>query len=218
MVQQISTLGYQNYHLLAMDIFSDQDLMENNYWCEIVSNSVADVVGHSQVWKLRLEIPLQYLRMGKNIFISDAHPHWNFYFNLTQLPPQYDSFDSNANVPRKGLKLWVFMLCGCFIDFQANIKTVRLLEMLLGRCLEVKTRCDDQVILNELLAYSYEMKWVGNTVYSKRYNYTISFFNKTFVFSSREISCKSWISKPYGKQKGTSKLRNWKLYNDICLS
>ena len=217
--KRLSTLGYQNHHLLAMDIFSYEDLMENNYRCEIVSYSVADSAGHSTVWKLRLETPLQYLRKGKNIFISDVDTHWNFYFNLTQLPPQYDSFHSYANVvPRRVLKLWGFTLCGCFIGYRANIKTVRLLEMLLQRCLEVKKRCDDQVILNEMFAYSYEMKWVGDTAFSKRYNYTISVFNRTFVFRSREISCKSWISMPYGKQKGTSKLRNWKLYNEICLS
>ena len=86
--------------------------------------------------------------------------------------------------------------------------------MLLKQCLEAKESCDDQVVLNRMLACSYKIKSVGNTAYSNRYNYTSSVFNRTFVSRSEVINCKSWISMPFAKKKGTSRSQNCKLYND----
>ena len=217
--KRLSSLGYQNHHLLAMDIFSYEDLMKSNYRCEKVSNSIADVSEFSKIWKLRFEIPLQYLRTGKNIFILDVDTHWNFYFDLAKLPLQYDSFHSYANyIPTRVIKLWGFELCGCFIGYRANSKTIGLLEILVEQYLQADKSCDDQVVLNEMFAFSYKMKWVGNTAFSKGYNYTISVFNRTFVSRSKIINCKSWTSMPFAKRIGTSKLQNWKLYNDKCLN
>ena len=213
---RLSSLGYQNHYLLALDIFSYEDLMKNNFRCEKVSNSVADEVGFSKIWKLRFQMPLLYLRTGKNVFISDVDTHWNFYFDLTQLPSQYDSFHSYATVfPRSIFKRWGFTLCGCFTGYRANSKTIQLLEKLLERCLELDKRCDDQVVLNEIFALTYELKWVDNTAFSERYNYTISVFNRTFVARSK-INCDSWISMPGAKKKATLKLQQWQLYNNIC--
>ena len=95
---RLSSLGYQNHYLLALAIFSYEDLMKNNFRCEKVSNSLVDEVGFCKLWKLRFQIPLLYLRTGKNVFISDVDTHWNFYFDLTQLPSQYDSFHPYATV------------------------------------------------------------------------------------------------------------------------
>ena len=213
---RLSSLGYENHHLLALDIISFKDLMKNNFRCEKVSNSVADEVGFSGIWRLRFQIPLLYLKNGKNVFISDVDTHWNFYFDLTQLPPQYDSFHSYATVfPRKIFKRWGFTLCGCFIGYRANKKTIQLLEKLLERCLELEKRCDDQVVLNEMFALTYKMKWVGNTAFSDHYNYTINVFNRSFVARSK-VNCDSWISMPGAKKNVTFKLQHWELYNSIC--
>ena len=215
---RLSSLGYQDHHLQAMDIISYEDLMRNNFRCEKVSNSVANKVGFSEIWRLRFQIPLLYLKTGKNVFVSDVDTHWNFYFDLTKLPPQYDSFHSYATVfPKKIFKKWGFTLCGCIIGYRANNKTIQLLGTLLERRFELDKRCDDQVVLNEIFALTYKIKWVGNTAFSDHYNYTISVFNRSFVARS-EISCDSWISMPGAKKKVTLKLQQWELYNNICLN
>ena len=82
--------------------------MKNNYRYDKKSDSVFDETRLSKISKLRLEIPLEYLRAGKNVLVLDVHIHWNFNFRLTQLPHQ-----SATIFPEIISRMWGFTICEC---------------------------------------------------------------------------------------------------------
>ena len=213
---RLSALGYEDHVIMALDISSYENLIRSNYRCEIVADTIKGEF--SNIWKLRFEVPLKYLRRGINVFVTDVDSFWNFHFSLDQLPKEYDSFHAYATTwPNNVFKKWGFTLCGCVAGYRANIKTISLLQRLLIQCGKLRHHCDDQIVLNEMYAFSYNMKWVNNTGFSVQYNYRISVFKKVFV-SRANLNCESWISMDLSRKNIDAKLKLWESYNNMCLN
>ena len=79
------------------------------------------------------------------------------------------------------------------IGYQTNVSTISLLQRLLIKCGKLRHHSDHQIVLSEMYAFSYNMKWVNNTGFSVHYNYRISVFKKVFV-SRVNLNCESWVS------------------------
>ena len=213
--KRLSSLGYQNHFLMALDILTYNELIKYNYRC----NKIADGIDgrFSDIWRRRLEVPLKYLKKGKNVFISDVDTYWNFYFSLDQLSPKFDAFHAYATTwPRTVWKKWGFTLCGGIAGYRSNKKTMMLLQELLDECVKLQQKCDDQKLLNEKYAFSYNLNWIGDAAYSEVYEYKITVFNKTFISRNR-INCDSWISTELSSKKIVAKLYQWKSYIDLCV-
>ena len=74
---RLSTLGYVNHVIMALDVSSHVDLIKGNYRCERVADTIQGKI--SNIWKLRFEVPLRYLKRGINVFVTDIDTFWNFY-------------------------------------------------------------------------------------------------------------------------------------------
>lgn len=202
---RLSALGYEDHVIMALDVSLYENLIKKNYRCEIAADTIKGEI--SDIWKLRFEVRLKYLRRGINVFVTDVDSFWNFYFSLDQLPKEYDSFQAFATTwPNNIFKKWGFTLCGCIAGYGANVKTVSLLQRLLTQCGKLRHHCDDQIVLNEMYTFSYNMKWINNTGFSIQYNYRISVFKKMFV-SRANLNCESCISMDLSRKKIEAKLK-----------
>ena len=212
---RLSSLGYKNHFIMALDLSTYNELIKHSYRCYKIADTINGKFAN--IWKLRLEIPLSYLKKGKNVFVSDVDTYWNYYFNLDELSQNFDAFHAYATTwPKSVWEKWGFTLCGGIAGYQANERTIKLLQELLDECLKLQDKCDDQKLLNEKYAFSYDLNWVSNIAFSEVYRYRIFVFNKTFV-ARNKINCDSWISTELSSKKILEKLRQWKFYNDMCI-
>ena len=135
-------LGYENHVIVALDNASYRNIIvQGNYRCEKTADYL-QAVGFKSIVKLRLTTIAQYLEKGQNVFVSDVDTYYNFYFDLNQLPPNYDVFRAYTTTWSPAvLEKWGFTLCTCIAGYRANSKTIQLFREIIKRCGE---KCSDQ--------------------------------------------------------------------------
>lgn len=115
--KRLSHLGYNNHFIMALERSSYNELIKDSYRCNKIAETINDKF--SNIWRLRLQITLMYLKRGKNVFVCDIDTYWNYYFNLDDLSPNFDAFHADATTwPRSVSKKWGFTLCGGIAGYQ----------------------------------------------------------------------------------------------------
>lgn len=210
--QHLKKLGYENHILIALDKPTYLDLKENpTYRCELG----LEIIGKNlnKIFKTRMEITLKYLKTGKNVFISDVDTFWNWYLNLDLLlETKYDAYHTIARFPPSVFKEWGFTVCGCISGIHSNQKTIQFYQIVLDKC---GSTCDDQKMINEVYAFTYNMKWHDSEGFSESYDYRIKTFNESFV-ARYDINCQSWIAMGLADKTVEAKMQQWEEYNKKC--
>ena len=210
--QHLKKLGYENHILIALDKPTYLDLKENRtYRCELGLESIAKNL--NMIFKTRMEITLKYLVTGKNVFISDVDTFWNRYVDLDSLlETKYDAYHTIARFPPSVFKEWGFTVCGCIAGIHSNQKTIQFYQIVLDKC---GYTCDDQKLINEVYAFTYNMKWLNNEGFSESYDYRVKTFNESFV-ARYDINCQSWIAMGLADKTVEAKMQQWEEYNKKC--
>lgn len=210
--QHLKKLGYENHILIALDKPTYLDLKENRtYRCELGLESIAKNL--NMIFKTRMEVTLKYLVTGKNVFISDVDTFWNRYVDLDSLlETKYDAYHTIARFPPSVFKEWGFTVCGCIAGIHSNQKTIQFYQIVLDKC---GYTCDDQKLINEVYAFTYNMKWLNNEGFSESYDYRVKTFNESFV-ARYDINCQSWIAMGLADKTVEAKMQQWEEYNKKC--
>jgi len=110
------------------------------------------------LFALRWRYLYEHLKRGIPVLITDVDNFWNRYYPLAQLEnSHYDVFHAlETKHPVEIFEKQGFVVNGGFAWLKPTPRTFQYMENILHRC---GVRCDDQVIINEVLANEMNMTW-----------------------------------------------------------
>mmetsp|Transcript_3196 Transcript_3196/g.7568 ORF Transcript_3196/g.7568 Transcript_3196/m.7568 type:complete len:207 (+) Transcript_3196:327-947(+) len=118
---------------------------------------------------LRWEYILQQLRNGTSILMTDVDNIFNRYIDPIS-HPDLSGFDvihaySGSNYPRNVYEKIGFVVCGGLTLLKANPRAIAYIEKILERC---GIMCDDQIVINEMIANEFGISWDNNATRKAR--------------------------------------------------
>ena len=104
---------------------------------------------------------LEQLKLGNHILITDVDNIFSSYYSMLELEQsEYDVY--HALETKHPLDVWNyqgFVFCGGMGWFRSSPRTIRFIEEVVTRC---GIECDDQVLLNRIIAYVLKVEWHRN--------------------------------------------------------
>lgn len=147
---QLSSLGYQNHCIIALDDIAHKTLIQDNYRV-IKSYKFFDkeTDRSNKLWLIRLHTLHDLItKQQKNVFISDVDSIWVNYRDLSLLPKEIDAFyGTGKTYPNFFFDKYGFVLCGCIGAYRASSRTEEFFKTALRKC---GKHCDDQYLINEV--------------------------------------------------------------------
>jgi Nucleotide-diphospho-sugar transferase len=173
---RLETLGYTNHYIICADN-KTFDILQTHFptyraeasflpefpaeYLELKSgrkerHRVEMLFAHRWVYML------EQLKLGNHILLTDVDNIFSSYYSMNELESsEYDIYHAlETKHPEEVFKRQGFVVCGGMGWFRASPGAIRYVEKMVKRC---GIECDDQVLLNKLLAYDLNMKWGGPT-------------------------------------------------------
>jgi hypothetical protein len=101
---------------------------------------------------------LEQLKLGNHILVTDVDNIFSSYYPMEELErSEYDVYHAlETKHPPDVYNVQGFVFCGGMGWFRASPPTIRFIEEVVNRC---GIECDDQVLLNRIIAYVLKMEW-----------------------------------------------------------
>lgn len=101
---------------------------------------------------------LEQLKLGNHILLTDVDNIFTSYYDMNELEEsEYDVYHAlETKHPTDVFRHQGFVFCGGMAWFRSSPRTIRYIEEMVHRC---GMECDDQVLLNQILAYDLGIQW-----------------------------------------------------------
>lgn len=162
--KQLELLGYNNHFICVLDAESEayyrrinqEKAVENlakreyRFLKYITWDNKAAENRTNDIWRLRYDIVLERLVLGKHVFLTDVDSIWVNHRNLEQvLPASFNTFHAECRrFPPHVFEAWGFVVCGGVAGFRSDPITIDFFIKLLRLC---GNKCDDQLLLNDFM-------------------------------------------------------------------
>eukprot|EP00545_Synedropsis_sp_CCMP1620_P005119 CAMPEP_0119015318 /NCGR_PEP_ID=MMETSP1176-20130426/10808_1 /TAXON_ID=265551 /ORGANISM="Synedropsis recta cf, Strain CCMP1620" /LENGTH=454 /DNA_ID=CAMNT_0006968601 /DNA_START=22 /DNA_END=1386 /DNA_ORIENTATION=- len=169
---RLQTLGYNNHYIVCTDEETFANFQTNfpEYRVELsvlppfppkfinlrygkkMRHQVKMLFAHRWVYML------DQLKQGNHILVTDVDNIFSSYHSTEELErSEFDVFHAlETKHPVDVYDLQGFVFCGGMGWFRASKPTIRFIEEVVHRC---GIECDDQVLLNRIIAYVLHMEW-----------------------------------------------------------
>jgi Nucleotide-diphospho-sugar transferase len=101
---------------------------------------------------------LEQLKAGYHVLITDVDNIFSKYHPMSEMEAsEFDVFHALENKhPTKVYEAMGFVVCGGMGWFRSSPTTIQFIQLIVDRCGDC---CDDQVVLNSILAFDMGMQW-----------------------------------------------------------
>jgi hypothetical protein len=169
---RLETLGYNNHYIICTDEETYANFVSNftSYRVELsVLAPFPTQFSHLRYGKKqrhrvkmlfahRWVYTLEQLKLGNHILVTDVDNIFSSYYPMEELErSEYDVYHAlETKHPEDVYNVQGFVFCGGMGWFRASPPTIRFIEEVVNRC---GIECDDQVLLNRIIAYVLNMEW-----------------------------------------------------------
>ncbi len=140
------------------------------------------------LFALRWHYILSQLKNGTSILLTDVDNIFNQHIDPT-IHPEFVGFDVihayASGFPEHIHKQIGFTICGCMSWLKATPQTIQFVEKFIERC---GSMCDDQILINELIADGLDIEWANNATRKARFGrskvtgHTVKIFDRDWVY------------------------------------
>jgi Nucleotide-diphospho-sugar transferase len=192
---RLETLGYNNHYIICTDLesydFFQQLQTKKAYRVEAsyLPPMKARYIKRKYYQKQKIRVKmlfahrwvyvLEQLKLGNHILITDVDNIFSSYYDMNNLElSEFDVYHAlETKHPEDVFRYQGFVFCGGMGWFRASPPTIQYVQEMVTQCGDV---CDDQILLNRLVAYVFQVQWHRNstshqdvTVQTKDTNVTI---------------------------------------------
>jgi hypothetical protein len=169
---RLETLGYTNHYIICTDNKSFDILQTNfpayrieaSYLPEFPASYASMKYGFKERHRVEMLFAhrwvylLEQLKLGYHILLTDIDNIFSSYYSMNELElSEFDVYHAlETKHPQEVYKYQGFVVCGGMGWFRSSPRSIRYVEEMVKRC---GWECDDQVQLNNLIAYGLHMKW-----------------------------------------------------------
>ncbi|KAI2493692.1 nucleotide-diphospho-sugar transferase [Fragilaria crotonensis] len=172
---RLETLGYDNHYIICTDnetcdSFLHDDTSTQQYRTEasFVPAAPPEFATRPYNEKQRRRVKMMFahrwvylleqLKLGNHILLTDVDNIFTSYYDMSELErSEFDVFHAlETKHPNDVFQHQGFVFCGGMAWFRSSPRTIRFIKEMVRRC---GAECDDQVLLNQILAYDLGVKW-----------------------------------------------------------
>jgi Nucleotide-diphospho-sugar transferase len=134
----------------------------------------------------RWQYIVDQLKLGYHILITDVDNIFSSYYSMNQFElSEFDIYHAlETRHPEDVYHSQGFVLCGGMGWFRSSSRTIRYVQEIVDQCGII---CDDQILLNRLIAYVFQIQWNRNstehqevTVHTNDTNITMEHYGRPF--------------------------------------
>ena len=170
---RLEILGYNNHAIVCTDQEAYQYFQEQRSHYRVEASYLPqdpdpNIEGLKYGKKMRRRVMmlfahrwrylLQSLNEGHHVLITDVDNIWNSYYDMEELElSEYDVYHAlETKHPSEVYDDQGFVFCGGMGWFRASPQTKTFIQSMVSQCGVI---CDDQVLLNQIVAYQLNMEW-----------------------------------------------------------
>jgi Nucleotide-diphospho-sugar transferase len=168
---RLKNLGYTNHYIICTDDATYRNFRTNYAHYRVEAsylppwptdldpmNSTDDMRQLRMLFAHRWVYLLEQLKLGNHILLTDVDNIFSSYYSMTELErSEYDVYHAlETRHPEDVWNYQGFVFCGGMGWFRSSPRTIRFIDEMVLQC---GSECDDQELLNMIIAYELKVSW-----------------------------------------------------------